>query len=115
MTFWEDFTQTSKSGVFWALLGLCILGIAFCIFLIYKGKDKIADLIITIPFSLMFAFGINLLARFLLMDINAIWRDYAVVPGAAIVSFTTSFWLFRRFLLKIAKSLYGWIIGSSNR
>ncbi|TET31847.1 MAG: hypothetical protein E3J70_01630 [Candidatus Heimdallarchaeota archaeon] len=112
-TLWEEFKATSKSGVFWTLLVLTVLGIGFTIFLLYKGKDKIASFMISIPFGLMAAFIIVLITRQVFTGINQMWTNYAIIPGVSIFSFSTVVWFCKRFLITIIKKLFGFKITRS--
>lgn len=110
MTFWEEFVATSKSGVFWLLFVLCILGVALTIFLLYKGKDKIASFMISIPFGIMAAFIIVLVTSTIFADINDVWVNYAIIPGVSIFSFSTVVWFCKKFMITIIQRLFGFKI-----
>ena len=107
MTIWEEFVATSRSGVFWVCLILAVLGIAFSIYLAYRGKDKIASFLVSIPLGIMAMFVINVITHNLFMDVSTMWVDYAIMPSISIFSFSTVVWLCKKFLVKIIKKLFG--------
>ena len=113
MTFWEEFVATTKSGVFWALLALAVLGVAFAIYLLYKGKDKIASFMISIPFGIMAAFIIVLVTTQVFAGVNDVWVDYAIIPGVSIFSFSTVVWFCKKFMITIIRKLFGFKVTKS--
>ena len=110
MTIVEEFQAISKSGIFWTALVLSLLGVAFAIFLLYKGKDKIASLLISIPMGILAMLIINLLTMQLFIDVNPDWVDYAIRPGMSILSFSTIVWFCRKFLVTLVAKLFGFKI-----
>ena len=111
MTFLEDFSEIAKKGVFWGLsitlVILAIAGIIFGIWLVYKNKDKIANTLISIPFGILVALIIVLLTKLVVGDAVAdLWVDYAIIPGVSIFSFSTVFWLCKRFAIVIVRGLF---------
>jgi len=110
VTIIEEFQAISKSGIFWTAIILSVLGLAFAIYLLYKGKDKLAALLISIPIGILAMLVINLLTMQLFVDIDPNWVDYAIRPGMSILSYSTIAWVCRKFLVTLVAKLFGFKI-----
>jgi phosphatidylglycerophosphate synthase len=114
MTVLEDFQGLVKSWLFWVIFILSILGVAMAIYLAYKGKDKVASMMIAIPMAMMATIIIGVISTPLLAHLNELLATYLIKPTIHIISFTPVYFILKKVAVPIVKKMFQFQVQKGN-
>jgi len=107
----NDFFVIFTSWLFWVALGLSLLGLAFVIYLLYKGKDKIAYWIISIPLTICATIVLGFLVLPLIIsEATPLIQQIGLTAVVSAIGYPTLLWFCKNVVIKIAAKMFGFNI-----
>lgn len=101
-----DFVELMKTWWFWALLVLSILAFIGVLVLLWKGKDQLAKIILSLPYTILASIVLNLMIiPWLISPETSFYGQIGIMAVITSLGYPAIITIAKKFLIPVAAKL----------